>query len=138
MARRRKATRPRRSRSISVLNAFESYMYANILTQGALGTSPIGVITGDTDLSMVTGSVLGQTYDLGVAGAGQISLGDIVSQPGLALATVQSNVMSNWQSMALQTFATRISFKFGKRLLRAPLANINRNLMKPLGVGIRL
>lgn len=138
MAPRRRKAKRRRSTAISALNLFESYMYANILTQGTLGTSPIGVLTGDTDLEMVQGTFLGQTYDLGTVGAGQISLGDIVSQPALALATVQSNVMSNWKSMALQSAATRIGFKFAKKILRVPIANVNRNLMKPLGVGIKL
>ena len=47
MAKRKRKTR--RSRAFSVLNALEAYVYANILTEGVAGTSPIGLITGDTD-----------------------------------------------------------------------------------------
>ena len=144
MARRRSARRkaPRRSRAVSALNLFESYMYANILTQGALGTSPLGVLTGETDLSSTmrnTGYSGGQfTQSLVTTGAGAISLGDMISQPSLALATIQDNVMSNYQSMFLQSVGTRIAFKFGKKLLRAPIASVNRNIFKPLSIGVRL
>ena len=100
------------------------------------------MVTGDTDLSsrqQLTSYSGGQfNYSTVVSGAGEISLGDIISQPGLAVATLQSNFMNNYQTMAVQAFGTRLAFKFGKRLLRQPIANINRNIMKPLGVGIKL
>ena len=142
MARRRAKPKRRRSRAISALNLLESYTYASILSEGLAGTSPIGMVTGATDLSsrqQLTSVMGGQfNYSTVVSGAGEISLGDIISQPGLAVATLQSNFMNNYQAMAVQAFGTRLAFKFGKRLLRQPIANINRNIMKPLGVGIKL
>lgn len=141
MARRRTKTKRRRSRAISALNLLESYTYANILSQGLAGTSPIGMVTGATDL----GTSTQYSYGAGglmqsqvVSGAEVISLGDIISQPGLAVNAMQSNFMSNYQAMAIQAFGTRLAFRFGKRLLRQPIANVNRNIMKPLGVGIKL
>ena len=141
MARRRSAKRkaPRRSRAVSALNVLESYMYANILSQGLAGTSPIGLVTGATDLESVS-------YDIGAGGlmgsktlgSDVISLGDIVQSPGLALEAFSSNFMNNYQSMAVQSIVTGVTFKLGKRLLRRPISNINRNIMKPLGVGIKL
>ena len=141
MARRKSAKRksPRRSRAVSALNVLESYMYANILSQGLAGTSPIGLVTGATDLESVS-------YDIGAGGlmgsktlgSDVISLGDIVQSPGLALEAFSSNFMNNYQSMAVQSIVTGVTFKFGKRLLRRPISNINRNIMKPLGVGIKL
>ena len=148
MAPRRRAKRkaPRRSRAISALNVLESYMYANILSQGLAGSSPIEMVTGATDLgqqSVTTYSTGAFGYgrsstSMQTVGAGQISLGDIVSSPGLALETISSNFMSNYQSMAVQSVLTGLTFRFGKRLLRRPISNINRNIMKPLGVGIKL
>jgi hypothetical protein len=142
MVRRRAKPKRRKSRAVSALNLLESYTYAHILSEGLAGTSPIGMITGDTDLSsreQLTSYSGGQfNYSTVVSGAGEISLGDIISQPGLAVATLQSNFMNNYQTMAVQAFGTRLAFKFGKRLLRQPIANINRNIMKPLGVGIKL
>ena len=50
MARRKKASRRRSPRSVSLLNVAESYAYANILTSGLMGTTPVGFVTGATDL----------------------------------------------------------------------------------------
>jgi len=142
MVRRKAKPKRRRSRAISALNLLESYTYASILSEGLAGTTPIGMVTGEADLTssqQVTGYSMGQfNYSTVVSGAGVISLGDIISQPGLAVATLQNNFMSNYQAMAVQAFGTRLAFKFGKRLLRQPINNINRNIMKPLGVGIKL
>ena len=139
MARRRSAKRkaPRRSRAISALNVLQSYMYLNILTQGLAGSSPIEMVTGATDLRTESSTYGTQTFSY-TAGAGQISLGDIVQSPSLALEAFSNNFMSNYQSMAVQSIVTGLSFKFGKRLLRQPISNINRNIMKPLGLGIKL
>ena len=57
MARRRKSSPRRRSRTTSLLNVAESYAYANVLTQGLMGTSPVGLITGPTDIGFKTPSV---------------------------------------------------------------------------------
>jgi len=143
MVRRRAKPKRRRSRAISALNLLESYTYASILSEGLAGTSPIGMVTGATDLStenyMQSYGPFGQTrLAQRTVGASEISLGDIISEPGLAVAKLQSNFMNNYQQMAVQAFGTRLAFKFGKRLLRQPIANINRNIMKPLGVGIKL
>ena len=138
MARRRmKRKAPRRSRAISALNVLESYMYANILTQGLAGSSPIEMVTGATDLQTQTSTYGTQTFSY-TAGAGQISLGDIVQSPGLALEAFSDNFMSNYQSMAVQSIVTGLTFKFGKRLLRRPISNINRNIMKHQAYLIRL
>ena len=138
----RKKKRTYRRKSFSVLNALEAYVYATILTEGVAGTSPIGLITGATDLgtkmtSVGMGSRPEQT--LTVSGAGEISLGDILSEPQLALETMSSNFQNNLAPMAIATFTTSMTFRIGKRLLRRPISNINRNIMKPaLGAGIKL
>jgi len=31
-----------------------------------------------------------------------------------------------------------ITFKFARKLLSKPIRNVNRNIMKPLGIGVRL
>ena len=139
MARKRKSSPRRRSRSVSLLNVAESYAYANVLTGGLMGTSPVGFITGATDLGMKTG------YSAGTAGmvtmevgGGQISLGDIVSAPDQAFGIVQNNFMNNYQQMAIQSLGIGISFRLGKRLLRRPISNVNKNIFKPLGAGFKL
>ena len=144
MAPRKKKTR-RRSRGFSLINALEAYTYASILSEGVAGTSPWGMLTGATDIG--TASVAsdpgvggyGMTYSMQTVGAKEISLGDIVSNPGLALAEMGNNLQSNLVPMAVASLVTGVGFRFGKRLLRRPIGNINRNIMKPLlGAGIKL
>jgi hypothetical protein len=141
----------RRKPAFSILNALEAYTYATIMTEGIAGTSPFGLILGDTDLGMsqsTTGLGAAGSWDsmrgsqqLGstMTGAGEISLGDMMKEPGLALGQMQSNFRSNIVPMALAAFTVRIGFKFGKRALRGPISSVNRNIVKPaLGAGIRL
>lgn len=128
------------------MNVAESYAYANVLTSGLMGTSPVGFITGAQDLStgmrkvsqtgMLDGSYTMQAYVDNPDGA--ISLSDIVSQPDASFATVQSNFMNNYQQMAIRSLGIGISFRLGKKLLRRPISNVNRNIFKPLGAGFKI
>ncbi len=144
MPRRKKSSRRRSPRSIRLLNVLESYTYATILSEGLAGTSPWGLITGSTDLGVEsqyvgTSWLGGAQYSDVTVGADAISLGDMISQPQLALAAVQGNFASNWKSMAIQSALTRFTFKFGKKLLSQPINNVNRNLMKPMfGASIKI
>jgi len=143
MARRKKSSRRRSPKMVSLLNVAESYAYANVLTSGLMGTTPVGFITGDTDLKMgsrrigspVSGYVMEEYVD---NPDGKISLGDIVSAPDAAFATVQDNFMNNYQDMAVQSIGIGLSFRLGKRLLRRPIANVNRNIFRPLGAGFKI
>ena len=145
----RKKKRPRRRASFSVLNALEAYVYASILTEGVAGTSPMGLITGENDITQVkTLTTLKQadevgggteTYNMVTVAADGISLSDIMAEPTLALGAMATNFQNNLLPMALAGFTTSISFRVGKRLLRKPISNINRNIIRPaLGAGIRL
>ncbi len=139
MARRRKSSPRRRSRTTSLLNVAESYAYANVLSQGLMGTSPVGFLTGPTDLGYKTGYGGASVGIVSMeVGGGQISLGDIVSAPDQAFGIVQNNFMNNYQDMAVQSIGIGIGFRLGKRLLRRPIANVNRNIFKPLGAGFKL
>ncbi len=140
MARRRTKRKVRRSRGISLINALESYTYASILSQGVAGTTPWGMLTGEGDLgiSQASQGMGALSYDV-VSGGDVISLADITRNPGLALSQMGKNLQSNIVPMAVASLITGVSFRFGKRLLRRPIGNINRNLVKPmLGAGIRL
>lgn len=136
----RKKTKRRRSRkSFSVLNALEAYVYATILSEGIAGTSPWGLITGATDISSRTAYTGIEKGTTTWTGTGEISLGDIMAQPTVALDTMASNFQSNLAPMAIAAFTTSMAFRIGKRVLRRPISNINRNIMKPaLGAGIKL
>jgi len=119
MAKKRK--RSRRRNTFSVINALEAYVYATILTEGVAGTSPIGLLTGATDIGSTTlktstglGSEIGLTTV--VTGADAISLGDIATEPALAFSTMASNFQANLVPMAFAAFGTSFTFRIGKRL----------------------
>ena len=134
MVRRRAKPKRRRSRSISVLNLAESYLYANVLTQGALGGSPWSVITGASDIAPIYNDNIYDNY----SGTGLISLRDMVDNPNQSLATVQQSLSQNVIPMVIQSAMIGVSFKLGKRLLRKPISATNRGLKMALGAGIRL
>jgi hypothetical protein len=140
---RKKSTRRRSRRSFSIINALESLTYAEILSRGITGTGVFGFFTGDTDLTqkMYSGNAqLGfADSSMVTTGAAEISLGDLISNPSLAVGEMADNLSSNIVPMAIGAATTAVTFNVGKRLLRRPINNINRNLMKPLlGAGIKL
>jgi len=118
-------------------------VYATILTEGVAGTSPWGFITGAADIGVSaqanTRPFTNEGTSLTMTGAGEISVGDLMKEPTMALDTMASNFQSNLIPMAVAAFGTSITFRIGKKLLRRPIANINRNIVRPaLGAGIRL
>ena len=133
MARRKKSKRRRGPKMFSVISAIESYAYANLLTEGLAGNSPVGFITGGSDISY--GSSNGA---MTVTGAGQLSLSEIITHPTTAFTGLQANFMANYQTMAVQAIGIGVGFKVARKLLRRPISNVNRNIMKPLGIGIKL
>jgi len=148
MARRRKATRRRRSRSFSILNAVESYAYASIMTQGLFDASPVEFLTGSDNVTesglaltpdqtqnyFLNNPNLGATY-----GANPLSLADIVGNPSFAANAIIGRGRANALGMAMQAATVAVSMRLFKRLLRRPISNIQRNLIKPaLGAGVRL
>ena len=129
MARRKKRSRRRRAKTISLINLAESYAYASVLTGGVANNTPVGFIgldgTGGTGLATTNGGA-------------SVSLSSLVADPGSSFDAMQSNFMASYQAMAVQAIGIGITFKFAKKLLRKPIANVNRNMMKPLGIGVRL
>tara|TARA_Y100000004_G_scaffold151483_1_gene174183 strand:- start:365 stop:787 length:423 start_codon:yes stop_codon:yes gene_type:complete len=137
----RKKKRVVRRKSFSLLNALESYTYASILSQGIAGTTPFGMLTGEGNIGTQSlyDSGLGVYSAATVTGADQISLADIAKNPGLAISEMGKNLQANIVPMAVASLTTGVAFRFGRRLLRRPISNINRNLVKPmLGAGIRI
>lgn len=134
----RKTKRRRSPKTISIMNVLESLTYASIISEGVAGTSVFGLF-GETDLTStsVYDSGLG-TSSMTWTGGQALSLGDIVTEPAQALSVMQTNFSNNWKNMAVASFVTGLTFKFGRRLMSRPINNINRNIMKPLGVGLRV
>ena len=131
MARRKKA--PRRRRTFSILNALESLIYANILTENIAGANVAQFVLGN---QAPGGSGSGFNYG-GLGGSGQ-SIAEIIKDPSL-LMVMANRGSQNFVNIVAQSFMTGLAFRFGKRLMRRQLSSISRNLIKPaLGAGVRL
>jgi hypothetical protein len=132
MARRKKAKRRRSPKTISLLNIAESYAYASVLLGGVTGNTPVGFLGFDG-----SGGTGGVGYGMTTTN-GSMTLSSIVNDPGASFDSMSSMFMANYQAMAVSAIGIGITFKFAKKLLRKPISNVNRNLMKPLGIGVRL
>ena len=136
MARRRTKKRTRRGpKAVSVINAMEAYAYANLLSQGLAGSSPWEFVTGGSDIGYT--SMSGSTA-MTLVGADKLSLTELITSPDVAFGAMQKNFAANYQAMAIQAATIGVSFRLGKKLLRRPISSVNRNIMKPLGIGIKL
>jgi len=143
MPRRKKKT-TRRRKTFSILNALEAFTYASILSEGTTGGSVYAFVTGKSDLGYsrtisegIPGARGGQ--QLALTGAGQISMGDLMTEPSLAIDTMASNFQANLMPMALASFTTSIGFRVGRKILRRPLGSITRNILHPVfGKGVRM
>jgi len=129
MAPRKKAKRPRRSRSFSITNAAFSLGYANILTSGIFGTNVAGFILGKDSggygSSIVAGTGISFQELIGIAsGGGSVAGGD--------LNQIQANLKSNLPSMLIQSVTLSVTESVFKSVMRRPLANVNRNIVRPL------
>lgn len=133
MARRKaKAKRRSRPRGFRVLSGLESLAYASILSQGLMGTSVVGLFTGQADIR----APMNQQVQY-VNKDGAITLSEIIQTPDLALMAVMDNAKANIIPMAMASIATGVSFRILKSVLRRPLSNVQRNLINPfLGKGV--
>ena len=129
---RKKAKRRSRPRGFRLLSGLESLAYASILSQGLMGTSVVGVFTGQADIRPPM-----NTQVQYVNKDGAITLSEIISAPDLSLMAIMDNAKANIVPMAMASIATGVSFRILKSVLRRPLRNVQNNLVNPfLGRGV--
>jgi len=147
MAKARGKTRRRSRSTFRILNALEALAYGQIISVGLTGGGLYEFVTGKQDLAYKTG---GTVYDSSfggvtsmspnaITGTDIISLKDMIAEPTLAVAQLTQNFSSNIVPMATAGLVTGVTFNIGRRVLRRPINNFNRNIMKPLlGAGVKL
>jgi len=128
---RRKAQRRRRSRpAFSISNALFSLGYANILSNGLFGTNIAGFLFGRTSAGYGAGFVSGpgislnELINIGAGGGGSPEGGDFQ--------TIQNNLRNNLPSMLMQSITLSVTQRVFKSVMRRPLADVQRNIVKPL------
>lgn len=146
MAKAKGKTRRRSRSTFRILNALEALAYGQIISVGLTGGGLYEFVTGKQDLAMKAGSTV---YDAGlgvssmgsemIVGTDVISLKDMISEPTLAVAELTNNFSKNIVPMATAGLVTGVTFNIGRRVLRRPINNFNRNIMTPLlGAGVKL
>jgi len=139
VAKRKKAPR-RRKKEFSLWDAGVAIGNLTILTEGALGTSPLSFITGKQDLGTKTSSGWGDMVLAGstsVVGAEEISLADLLSEPALAYSQIANNMRSNAMGMAVTAVGFNVGAKVIRRLLRQPINSSNK-MIRQLGMGVKI
>ena len=127
---RRKAKRIRRRKSFSIVNSIFSVAYANIISSGLFGVNLLGFFLG------LSGGTYGK-YPGFVSGAG-IGIKELLTD-GSAWGQIVDNAQKNLPNMLIQSLMLGVTEKVCKSVMRKPLANVNRNIVKPLlGAGVRL
>ena len=127
---RRKAMRVRRARkSFSIVNAIFSLGYANVISQGLFGANIAEFFLGRTSAGYGAGGF--------VSGSG-IGIQELITNPS-SLEQVQMNLAKNLPDMLIKSFTLGITERVFKQVMRKPLGNVNRNIVKPLlGAGVKL
>ena len=125
---RRKARRVRRRKTFSVVNSIFSLAYANILTTGIFGTNLLNFFLGKTSAGYGGGFVSGPG----------IGIRELLTN-GSTQGQLIDNLSSNLPNMLVQSVMLGVTEREFKPVMRRPLANVNRNIVKPLlGAGVRL
>lgn len=127
---RRKARKIRRRKTFSIVNSIFSVAYANVISSGLFGVNLLGFFLG------LSGGTYGK-YPGFVSGAG-IGIKELLTD-GDAWGQIVDNAQKNLPNMLIQTLMLGVTERVFKSVMRRPLANVNRNIVKPLlGAGVRL
>ena len=133
MARRgTKKIKRRRSRGENLTLLLESFIQTDILFRGTTGGGIWAFFTGATDLVMLDEGIKAGT----IMGANQISLGDVMQSPSLAVDTVWQNARANLIPMAVASVTTRIGFRLFNKLMAPNRRAANRLINATVGKGV--
>jgi hypothetical protein len=145
MARRKKSKRRRSPKTMSIISMAESYAYVALLTEGIFNNTPVGFITGKDDITLGPTATYSGVFATALAdgyadstGVNTLSLSEMINEPTIAFAVSSANLQNHWQGMFVKSLGIKIGVKLTRKLLRAPISNVNRNIMKPLGMGVRI
>jgi|TARA_R110001599_G_scaffold283623_2_gene485610 hypothetical protein len=135
----KKKTRRRTPKTMSLYDAAVAWGNLTILTEGTVGSGPIGFITGEYDIQSST--TTGWSTDLvgttKISGNEQISMRDMLNDPGLSFGQITENVKNNAVGMTVNALVFNAGARILKRAIRQPINQANR-FIRPLGLGVRI
>ena len=122
----KKKTRRRTPKTMSLYDAAVAWGNLTILTEGTVGSGPIGFITGEYDIQSST--TTGWSTDLvgttKISGNEQISMRDMLNDPGLSFGQITENVKNNAVGMTVNALV----FNAGARILKRAIRNQFRRI----------
>jgi len=135
----RKKTRRRGPKTMSLYDAAVAYGNLTILTEGTVGSGPIEWLTGKYDIQ--TKTTTGWSMDLvgtdQISGNEQVSMRDMLNDPNLSFGQIQANVKANAIGMTVNAIVFNAGARILKRAIRQPINQANR-FIRPLGIGVRI
>jgi hypothetical protein len=141
MARRgaRKARRRRSPKSIKILNVAEAYLQGSYLTQLAFKTNPISFFLGGGAGGSTGFGHLAAGGVPGFVSGGGIGITELVRDPSV-FGQIMTNVSNPTRVVetAIKSAVTNAGFRMAKRALRRPINSFNRQIARPLGLGVTL
>jgi len=133
MAKRKTKRRRRKFTGVNLVNAAETYVQANIITQGLFNTDPLAFLVGKWSTGY-------GNKDLSVSNSGgkvRIGIGELLGTTGLAeenWSAVKDHLDDEWASMLVSSAITNVGFRVGKKFLAPQRRMLNRTI-KQLGLG---
>jgi len=70
-------------------------------------------------------------------GQEQISMKDMLNEPGQAMNTIMANTRANWVGMTTNAILFNVGAKVLKKAMRQPIRQANK-LIRPLGMGVQI
>jgi len=137
MAKKKTRTR-RRKKYFSIYDAAVAYGNLHILTEMATGYGPIGWVAGDYDSKSRT---IGDSWNAGTSmvwsGASQISMRDMLNEPGQAFSTITGNVKANAVGATVNAILFNVGANVLKKAMRTPIRNSNK-IIRQLNMGVQI
>ena len=137
MAKKKTRTR-RRKKYFSIYDAAVAYGNLHILTEMATGYGPIGWVTGDYDLkAMTVGDSWHGNQTLSWSGQTQISMRDMLNEPGQSFSTITGNVKANAVGATVNAILFNVGANVLKKAMRTPIRNSNK-IIRQLNMGVQI
>ena len=117
---------PRRKKAaIGILNVSESLFQGSLITKLAFNLNPVEFLLGDSGVAGITSS-------------GGTSLTELVKDPSRFEQVAMRFTPEAVIMTGIQSAVGNAAFSAARRFLRRPISSVNRNIMTPLALGVKL
>jgi hypothetical protein len=121
----KKRTPRKKKAAIGILNVAESLFQGSLITKLAFNLNPVEFLLGDSGVAGITSS-------------GGTSLTELVKDPSLFEQVATRFTPEAVIMTGIQSAVGNAAFRAARRFLRRPISSVNRNIMTPLALGVKL